>query len=83
MFSIIGSDDSPEAWPQTTQEAEIFMSWSQIKNLVSTLGRVVDIIESDIGPIPMSVPKPKEEEASLDRLRGHIGNLGMGRSRPI
>jgi hypothetical protein len=74
MLGTITSDSTPAGTAVLEQEAEIFMTWAQLKNLTLTMQLVIQTIESEIGPIPIALV---DQEAALDNIRTHVRKLNL------
>jgi hypothetical protein len=76
MLGTISSDATSAGMPTIEQQAEIFMTWAQMKGVVLTLQTVLDIIESEVGPIPVPVAQG-DQEAARDVIRTRVRNLNF------
>jgi hypothetical protein len=76
MLGRITTEPTPAGLPAIEQEAEIFMTWSQMKNLVLTMQAVLQMIESEVGLIPLA-STPDDQEAALDTIRTHVRILNF------
>jgi hypothetical protein len=76
MLGKVTTDPTPAGMPIVEQEAEIFMTWNQLKNLTLTMQLVIQMTESEIGPIPISLTSGSQE-AALDTIRAHLRNLNF------
>jgi len=74
MLGTITTDPTPAGRAMLEQEAEIFMTWAQVKNLMLTMQSVIQTIESEIGPIPSVLV---DQEAALDTIRTHVRKLNL------
>jgi hypothetical protein len=77
VFSTISTDDSAQGLKVLRQEAEVFMTWPQLKNLVLTMSNVVNMIEAEVGPIPAPPPNAAELEKGLESMRGHVRAVNL------
>jgi hypothetical protein len=81
MLGTITTQPTSAGMPIIEQQTEVFMTWVQMKNLVQTMQTVLQMIELEVGPIPV-VP-PSDPEAALDSIRAHVRNLNFPqRSQP-
>jgi hypothetical protein len=81
MLGRITTEPTPAGLAAVEQEAEIFMTWPQLKSLVLTMQAVLQVIESEIGPIPLASP-PGDQEAAVDTIRTHVRNLNFPQRTP-
>lgn len=79
MLGTITTEPTPAGTAMLEQEAEIFMTWAQVKNLILTMQLVVQTIESEIGPIPIALV---DQEAALDNIRTHVRKLNLSQTQP-
>jgi hypothetical protein len=81
MLARITSEPTPAGLPAVEQEAEILMTWPQMKSLVLTMQAVLQMIESEVGHIPLAGTQV-DQESALDSIRTHVRNLKFPQRTP-
>jgi len=63
MLGTITTQPTSAGMPIIEQQTEVFMTWVQMKNLVQTMQTVLQMIELEVGPIPV-VPRATQKPLS-------------------